>query len=221
MFLYILLIIGLILLGLLYRYLPSKRIFFFFCLTLCAAGSVAYFFWPVKTPEPAVMTEEEVNYQLEQQQIFATWYAGYQKDLSELDRNWQWYHNILENFKEDNISIQTTYVRLKQLEQDSQLLRDRINHNTPPLALNDGCYDLLIEVMKKTNAYAEAQYRTIALTKAAADPANLRTTDQAEQSRMLQAVMIREQPVGLYTAKEIAAIRDYLDIEQDNRPQKQ
>jgi hypothetical protein len=69
--------------------------------------------------------------------------------------------------------------------------------------------------MKKTNAYAEAQYRTIALTKAAADPANLRTTDQAEQSRMLQAIMIREQPVGLYTAKEIAAIRDYLDIQQD------
>ena len=215
MFLYLLLIIGLILLGLLYHYLPSKRIFFFFCLTLLAAGSIAFFFWPVKAPEPAAMTEEELNYQPEQQQIFATWYASYQKDLSELDRNWQWYHNILENFKEDNISIQTTYVRLKQLEQDSQLLRDRINHHAPPLALNDGCYDLLIEVMKKTNAYAEAQYRTIALTKAAADPANLRTTDQAEQSRMLQAIMIREQPVGLYTAKEIAAIRDYLDIQQD------
>lgn len=215
MFLYILLIIGLILLGLLYRYLPSKRIFFFFCLTLVAAGSIVYFFWPVQKTEPSVMTEEELNYQAEQQQIFATWYAGYQKDLSELDRNWQWYHNILENFKEDNISIQTTYVRLKQLEQDSQLLRDRINHNTPPLALNDGCYDLLIEVMKKTNAYAEAQYRTVALTKAAADPANLRTNDQAEQSRMLQAIMIREQPVGLYTAKEISAIRDYLDIQPD------
>ncbi|MDD6135217.1 MAG: hypothetical protein PUB49_11125 [Selenomonadaceae bacterium] len=215
MFLYLLLIIGLILLGLLYRYLPSKRIFFFFCLTLFAAGSIAFFLWPVKTPEPSVMTEEELNYQTEQQQIFATWYAGYQKDLNELDRNWQWYHNILENFKEDNISIQTTYVRLKQLEQDSQLLRNRINHKVPPLALNDGCYDLLIEVMKKTNAYADAQYRTIALTKAAADPANLRTTDQAEQSRMLQSIMIREQPVGLYTAKEIAAIRDFLDIQQD------
>lgn len=65
--------------------------------------------------------------------------------------------------------------------------------------------------MKKTNAYADAQYRTIVLTKAAADPARLRTNDQSEQSRLLQAVMIRESPVGLYTAKEIAAIRDYLN----------
>ena len=161
------------------------------------------------------MTEEE-RYELQQQQqIFADWYVGYQRDIDELDRNWQWYHHIIEDFKEDNISIQTAYVRLSQLDQDSQKIRERIEHNAPPIALNDGCYDLLIEVMKKTTDYADAQYRTIVLTKAAADPARLRTNDQAEQSRLLQAIMIRESPVGLYTAKEIAAIREYLNIKED------
>ena len=81
--------------------------------------------------------------------------------------------------------------------------------------VNDGCYDLLTEVVNKTNAYAEAQYRAIALTRAAADPANLKTDDQAQQSKMLQTIMIRESPVGLYTAKEITAIRQYLDIPEE------
>ncbi|TYZ30702.1 hypothetical protein FZ041_01090 [Selenomonas caprae] len=218
MILYILGFTALFLLFLLYRYLPSKKIFCYFCLTLLAAGGIVYFLWPAKEPAPAAISAEDLNYQLEQQQIFAAWYAGYQRDISELDRNWQWYHQILESFKEDSISIQTTYVRLKQLDQDSLQLRDRISHNAPPVTLNDGCYDLLIEVMKKTTSYADAQYRTIALTKAAADPANLRSNDQTEQSRMLQSIMIRESPAGLYTAKEIATIRDYLDVQEDTSP---
>ena len=215
MILYILGIAAIILLALLYRYLPSKKIFVCFCLCLAAAGAIVYHCWSIPPTEPTVMTEAE-RYELQQQQqIFADWYVGYQRDIDELDRNWQWYHHIIEDFKEDNISIQTAYVRLSQLDQDSQKTRERIEHNAPPVALNDGCYDLLIEVMKKTTDYADAQYRTIVLTKAAADPARLRTNDQAEQSRLLQAIMIRESPVGLYTAKEIAAIREYLNIKED------
>lgn len=215
MIIYILFVTAIILLGLLYRYLPSRKVFLCFILTLAVSGSIVYFFRPEKEPMPTVMTEEEFNDRIEQQRIFTAWYAGYQKDITELDRNWQWYHTILESFKEDQISIQTAYVRLKQLDQDSQKLRERISRNSPPLTLNDGCYDLLTEVMKKTNDYTDAQCRTIALTKAAADPANIRSDDQTEQSIMLQSIMIRESPAGLYTAKEISAIRDYLDISED------
>ncbi|MDY4697166.1 MAG: hypothetical protein SO362_04700 [Selenomonas montiformis] len=215
MILYMMALAALILLILLYRYLPNKKIFACFCLTLAAAGLIVYYVWPRPEPPKTALSESEQWERSQQQQIFAAWYAGYQKDLNELDRNWQWYHHILENFKENNISIQTTYQRLQQLEKDSQSLRDRIAHNAPPAALNDGCYDLLAEVMKKTSAYADAQYRTIALTKAAADPASMRAESQTEKSRILQSVMIRESPVGLYTAKEITAIRDYLDIRED------
>ena len=207
--------LGILLLGLLYHYLPNKKIFLCFCLTLLLAGVIAYHFRPAPAAAPPPMSEQE-RYELQQQQqIFAAWYADYQRDLDELDRNWQWYHHIIENFKEDNISIQTAFVRLKQLDQDSQKLRDRIALHAPPVALNDGCYDLLTEVVNKTNTYAEAQYRTIALTRAAADPANLKTDDQAEQSKILQTIMIRESPVGLYTAKEISSIRQALVIPEE------
>jgi hypothetical protein len=215
MLVYLLAVIALCLLLLLYHYLPNKKIFACFCLTLLLAGGIAYQYWPAPEPAPAPISEQERYELMQQQQIFAAWYSDYQKDLEELDRNWQWYHHIIENFKEDNISIQTTFVRLKQLDQDSQKLRDRIALHAPPVALNDGCYDLLTEVVNKTNAYAEAQYRAIALTRAAADPANLKTDDQAQQSKMLQTIMIRESPVGLYTAKEITAIRQYLDIPEE------
>lgn len=70
--------------------------------------------------------------------------------------------------------------------------------------------------MRKAHAYAEAQHRAIALTRAAADPANLRTDDQEEQSRMLQAVMIRESPPALFIADEIAAIRNYLALPEED-----
>ena len=215
MLIYILAAIGIFLLLLLYHYLPNKKIFACFCLTLLLAGAIAYKFWPAPDPTPAPISEQERYELMQQQQIFAAWYADYQRDLDELERNWRWYHQIIENFKSDNISIQTTFVRLKQLDQDSQQLRDRIALHAPPVALNDGCYDLLTEVVNKTNAYADAQYRTIALTRAAADPANLKTDNQTEQSRMLQTIMIRESPVGLYTAKEITAIRQYLDIPEE------
>jgi hypothetical protein len=217
MLVYLLAAVGLCLLLLLYHYLPNKKIFACFCLTLLLAGAIAYKFWPAPDPTPAPISEQERYELMQQQQIFAAWYADYQRDLDELDRNWRWYHQIIENFKSDNISIQTTFVRLKQLDQDSQQLRDRIALHAPPVALNDGCYDLLTEVVNKTNAYADAQYRTIALTRAAADPANLKTDNQSEQSRMLQTIMIRESPVGLYTAKEITAIRQYLDIPEEKR----
>ena len=142
----------------------------------------------------------------------------FETDCSEdvLDRNWQRYHKILADFKADIISIQTAYLRLAQLEKDSQALDTRIAGRTPPLALNDFCYDQSIELVRKAHAYADAQHRAIALTRAAADPANLSTDDQEEQSHMLQAVMIRESPPALFIADEIAAIRDYLAIPEED-----
>ncbi len=207
-------LVFLVLLGLLYHYIQNRKIFGCFCLTLALAGAVAYCFAPTSHQSPSLTEEETVHLQ-QQQQIFAAWYADYQKDITQLDRNWQWYHTILEAFKEDVIDIQTAYVRLNQLEEDSKLLHEQIAQKQPPLALDDTCYDLLIEVMKKTNGYAAAQHKTIALTRAVSDPTHLRTADSAEQNRFMQETMIRESPAGLFTANEISAIRDYLSIPED------
>ena len=217
---YILALLALItflLLVLLYRHLPDRRIFRYFCLTLAFTGLTASFFINSAHPTEPVMSEAE-KYEMQQQQlIFMNWYADYQKDIDQLDHNWQLYHAILENFKEGSIDIQTAYVRLKQLEEDARQLREHISQKNPPIALNDTCYDLLIEVMRKTRDYMEAQYRTIALTRAASDPIHLRSDNPEEQSRSLQDIMIRESPAGLFTAEEISSIRNYLTIPEESK----
>lgn len=217
MLIYIGAAVAVVLLALLYRYIPSRKVFFAFFLVLCAASAIVFFLWPAPhRNSDAVVSQEVREERQQQQQVFAVWYTDYQKDLEDLDRNWQRYHKILADFKADIISIQTAYLRLAQLEKDSQALDTRIAGRTPPLALNDFYYDQSIELVRKAHAYADAQHRAIALTRAAADPANLSTDDQEEQSHMLQAVMIRESPPALFIADEIAAIRDYLAIPEED-----
>lgn len=209
--------LSILLLAFLYRHLPNRRIFWYFCITLVLTGCVAYAFVSRAQPSVPVMSEAE-KYEMQQQQhIFMSWYADYQKDIDQMDRNWTLYHAILKSFQEGSIDIQTAYVRLKQLEEDARQLRERIAQRNPPLALNDACYDLLIEVMRKTREYMEAQYRTIALTRAASDPVHLRSDNPEEQSRSFQDIMIRESPAGLFTAAEISAIRDWLTIPEDSQ----
>ena len=217
MLIYIGAAVAVMLLALLYHYIPSRKVFFAFFLVLCAASAIVFFLWPTpRHSSDAVVSQEVREERQQQQQVFAVWYTDYQKDLEDLDRNWQRYHKILTDFKADIISIQTAYLRLAQLEKDSQALDTRIAGRTPPLALNDFCYDQSIELVRKAHAYADAQHRAIALTRAAADPANLSTDDQEEQSHMLQAVMIRESPSALFIADEIAAIRDYLAVPEED-----
>ena len=151
-----------------------------------------------------------------QQQIFASWYDEYKRDLDRMDHNWQQYHRILSDFKEDNISIQTAWLRLTQLEDEASRVRDDLQQLNPPKELNDNNYDLVIEIMKKTRAYSLEQCRAISLTRAAADPAGLLPKKQEEQSDRLQEVMLRESPVGLFTANEISALRDNLSLPEEN-----
>lgn len=215
MTIYILGAAAIILLIILYRKTRSRKAFYGFTLTILLAGAIAYFAWPAAQPPQEGMSEEQRYAIMQEQQVFAAWYEDYQRDLNELDRNWQWYHHILESFKEDNISLQTVYTRLKQLELDSIQLRDRMAARKVPLELSDYTYDQTAQLLAKTNDYINAQYRTIALTKAAADPALMPTKDQAEQSRLLQTVMIRESPVRLFVAEEIEAIRHQLELPKE------
>lgn len=214
MLLLVFVLLAAILLFLLYHYTPKKSWFWAFCVLLAAAAALTWTLYPREAPKPVITAEERAD-NAEQQKIFSDWYAGYQKDLTALDHNWQQYHRILEDFRRDIISIQTAYVRLGALEQNEGALRARIAGNNPPVALHDNIYDLAVQMTKKTNAYAEAQYRTIALTKAAADPNRLKSDDQEEQSRTLEAVMNRESPSALFIADEIASIRDILTLPAD------
>lgn len=213
MLIYILAILALLLLGLLYYKVGShKTVFLGFTFTILLAGGIVYFAWPrpQDQTENQALTEAQRYELMQQQQVFAAWYEEYQKNLAELDRNWQWYHHILESFKAGNISLQTVHMRLMQLEQDSAQLKARFASHPAPLELNSYCYDLVNSVCTKTMNYADAQSRTITLTRAAADPARIQTEDPHEQSRLLQTVMLRESPAALFTATEIKALREQL-----------
>ena len=212
---------ALVLLFILYRKTRSRKAFYGFTATIMLAGAIAYFAWPAAKPPQESISEEQRYALMQEQQVFAAWYEGYQKDLNELDRNWQWYHHLLESFKEDNISLQTVYSLLKQLEQDSLQLKERMAARKVPLELSDYTYDQTAQLLDKTNDYAAAQCRTISLTRAAADPALMPATEQPRQSQLLQTVMIRESPVKLFIADEIGAIRHQLELPKDQLPSSQ
>ena len=199
----------------LYWKLPNRRIFFCFCLTLGIAGLISYAIFPRAAREASPMTEQQKYDLYAEQQVFSAWYSDYQQDIKRLDHNWRWYHQILEEFKEDHISIQTAHVRLTQLDQDEQNLRKKISDLKPPMELSDPCYDLTIEIIRKTNDYAEAQYRAITLSKAASDPEKLPSPEQEEQAAALETVMNKEAPAGLFIAGEIQQIRNALAIPED------
>lgn len=218
MLIYILAACAVILLIALYRLTRrNRKAFYCFCAILLLSGVIAYSAWPRQEQAGQPLTSTQQNELAQQQHVFASWYKDYQKDLTELDHNWQWYHHILESFKEDNISIQTVHMRLTQLEQDSAKLTARIQAHAAPLELNEYCYDLTSTVITKTVAYADAQHKAIALTRAAADPARMPAESQPEQSRLLQAVMLRESPVALFTAEEITAIREQLAMPKEEQ----
>lgn len=218
-----LLILGLVLfiIGLLYILLqpfyPNKKILGIFCLTLAAASS----FWLLNVPqhyntEKAGLTPQEKQLRQQEQQSFSSWYEEYKKKLEQLDQNWQQYHHIQADFKADNISIQTVYVRLTHLASRSAQLNEDIKALTPPATLSPGNSDLVKNIITKTIAYSNAQYMTIEHSRAAADPAQLLSKRQEEQSRRLQEIMIRESPPTLFTAVEISKLKDTLTIPDED-----
>lgn len=74
MLVYLFALLLLALLVLLYRYLPNRRAFACFCLTLTLAGLITYTCWP--GTQPAAELSEEQRYDIQQQQqIFAVWYG--------------------------------------------------------------------------------------------------------------------------------------------------
>lgn len=214
MILFIGALVALFLLFLLYRFLPRRTYFFGFLLLLVLASVVTHHL-TARPAAPPPMTEEDQAALARQQEIYTAWDAKYQKELDALDRNWQWYHQILEDFKEDSIDLQTVNVRLTQLENDSLQAKKQADELAPPMELSTPAYDLVTSICQKTAAYADAQYKAIALTRAACDPKYMKVSTQEAQSRVLQSVMNRESPSALFIADEMAQLHTLLATPRD------
>lgn len=200
-----------LLLFLIQRFFPRRNIFAIFCVVLLCAGAAFYMTQAEKT-EP--MTAEEREHIAEQQMLVADWYADYQWMIDEMDHNWRQYHRILSDFDADVIDLTTAYERLNELDTEAVKTLDTLERMEPPLKLDDENYDLVTAIILKTRAYATEQRHTIRHTANVADPEHQLTDVQEEQSRRLRDVMRSESPAGLFTAKEISALRENVETRE-------
>ena len=82
------------------------------------------------------------------------------------------------------------------------------------MELDGDNYDLVTAVILKARAYASEQRQTIRHTASVSDPEHQITEVQEEQSRRLRDVMRSESPAGLFTAQEISALRENVDVKE-------
>ena len=207
MLIYVPVAIGILLLIILFRYLP-RRIFLLFVALLVLLGGVIFRMETAERDAPP-LTQEARAVIAHDQDLFLPWWSTYQKQLAELDRAWTRCHQILADAKTGEVSLAITHARLTALEQEMQELRARMEKNAPPTELSDHLYDQLALIAQKTGDYAAAEQKAITLTRAAADPAAMKERNPAEQARLLELVMLRESPVALFISDEVGLIRRY------------
>lgn len=204
----ILLAAALISIVVLYKFFPNRKVFFYFCASMVLMFCAGAFFG-LQAKSGDSIDEAQRNNLLRQEKFFIDWYSSYQKDIEQLDRNWQLYHSIVDGYKEDKSDLASTYERLTELEREVLLEQIHIHTLQPPPELDAECGELVAQVIRKTQLYVDAQTQTISSTKLAANPELIIIEDHNAVSRRFQEIMIREAPVGLFTATEISALRDY------------
>ena len=206
----------LLLLLVLYRNLPNKKVFYGFCLTLTLtifAIARSILLAPAGE-QPA--DESAIRHITAQQQIFDGWYTDYKKQLDVLDYNWAQCQAIVSDYHNDNISINTVYTRLTLLEHQAQQADESLQKLPPPISLDDTNYDLTTLLLHKTQSYANAQLETIRALRTAADPANIKAETHEEQSRQLRETMLRKAPDCLFTAPETSSLRSRLTLPENS-----
>ena len=205
---YILLTISAVLsLVVLYKILPTRKIFMVICIILLVVFSASALIHGRQFQQEQI-TRERREELLQRQKIFIEWYASYQKDIDRLDRNWQLYHNILEDLRTvdaENFNAEAFYLRLKELEQESIDEQLKIHMLTAPENIGHDNIQLVESIIKKTQRYVDAQTQVISMSAVAANPANPKELDALKLR--LNDIMIRESPEGLFTAQEISVIR--------------
>lgn len=186
------------------RFFPEKK----WLVLLVSLVVFAGVFFSVREAGESANDADDSARRATQQTLVAEWHASYQPFIDEIDRNWKQYHRILYDFEEDIISIETAYLRLTALSDESAATAAAIEKMTPPDGLDEENRALVAAVIDKTHAYAARQNFTISATAKAADEERLSDHQQEYESMRLRDVMKSESPAGLFTAKEIARLRE-------------
>lgn len=201
-------------LAILYKFLPNRKIFIYFCLSLVIVFAIAGFIARSQQPQQTISETERLLLQ-QQQQVFTNWYSEYQKDIDQLDRHWQLYHNIIENFSAGNIDVDTMYEQLSELETEARIEQVHIYTLKVPPETGEQCNLLIDSMLKKTQNYVDAQAQTIAMSKAVIETESFSNATHSEQVHLFRDIIIREAPIGLFTANELSAILNYFSLAED------
>ncbi len=195
----------------LYKYLPNRKIFIYFCMSLVMVFAIAGFLTRSQQPQQTMNQTQRLEI-MNRQKIFIDWYTEYQKDIEQLDRNWQSFHNIIENFKSDETNDETIFERLSNLESEVRIEQVHIYTLKVPSGIGEECSALTEEILKKTRQYADAQAQTISLCKSLTETEKFLNSSRQEQIHQFQDIIIREAPAGLFTANEISEILRYFKL---------
>ena len=209
---YFLIVISAIILAVLYRFFPRKKVFVYFCILLLMIFSISAF-WNNRQVEKEKISREQIELMQKQEKIFIDWYADYQKNIDALDRNWQSYYDIAETLKTSEIYEEITYEQILELESEVIAEQIKIHNLQVPVELEDDCKIILSEVIRKTQNYSDAQAKVVTSLKQISNPETVK--DLPDLNKKIKDITIRESPAGLFTAAEISAIRDKLIVPEE------
>lgn len=198
----------------LYHYLPNRKIFLYFCLSLIVVFAIAGVITRSQQPQPT-MNQKERQELMKQQNIFIDWYTEYQKDIDKLDRNWNLYHTAIDNFNDNSIDTETLLERLTNLENEVKIEQVHLYALKAPSELGEECTTSIKILIKKTQLYVDSQLQTIMKSKSLIESETFLNSDNQTQEHMLQEIIIREAPIGLYTANELTEILKYFTLPEE------
>lgn len=207
--------IAFVLLLLIVGYFLCKRLGVrkFFPLFLIIVLSVStYLIPPAQQKEPPPLTQEQKEAIIREQMTVSDWYTEYKKDIDQIDLNWQQYHKTLKAFSNDEISVQTVYMRFFELQKKTAVYREKYEKMQPPGDLRNENDELLAVVIEKTKSYALQQDLVVQQSLDTVTPKNLKTQEHTEQVRMLEKIMVLETPAPLNIAAEISRVKENLVI---------
>ena len=179
----------------LYKFLPNRKSFIYFCGALLGIFCISAFVQGLRSQQALINLAEMDEIRAQQKN---------------LDHNWQLYHSLVETLKNADVYELSTYEQLSDLETDALAERAHIHALNVPYGLDEECSAAILEIIRKTGAYVDAQTKTISAARAAANPDAF--INLYALNRRIKDITIRESPAGLFTAAEISAIREKLTI---------
>lgn len=189
----------------LYKILPNKKFFPYFCILFCFAFCGAVYLNNKNAEQEKISQEKIAALQL-QQKIFSDWYANYQKDIDTLDRIWKNYFDFVENVKSAKTFDKKFSQQIADIEIEAIDEQIKIHNLKIPEELDAEIKKILAELIRKTQIYSDTQVKIVSSVKNFSNPDSVKNI--SDLNKKIKNITIRESPAGLFTANEISAIRE-------------